>query len=442
MRESPSETSAFTSGGCAATEALAASRRETAAYLPPLHSLGKRSNLGRTPFNRIRAARMDDQSALGASLSRRELFIHGGRAVGVMAGAGAFASVLAACGGSSAGTGSVGSAGSGLTLTKVMHATGNVKVLGFSGYQVPQSTPSGMTATWGYNTTNEQIITKTTQPGSFDLVIIYQGEIDQLRQLNRIVPLDISLIPNWKSLNPYFQHTPVIRRNGQIWALPQHWGYNYTQYNADKIGPPTTFQDLLSPKLHSKVGLPDDPYAVITTFAFFAGYGSHANDLTQSQFNNVLSLLHRFRSQVLTIHQYGEENQLFARGDIWVDLPSYSNSFLLTRKAGVNAKYTLLGSWSYVDCYMLLAAATNPAGGYRYMNQAISLPAQIASTKKSLAFPVLDAAVNALPQAMQYKTATQVLQQAPLQAGVTVKTGGPYVPFSQWLQAWEQYKSA
>ena len=372
-------------------------------------------------------------------VSRRSFLGYAGRTAGALAGAAAIGGALEACGSSSSG-GTAVAASKALTLSKVEHATGNVKVLGFSGYQVPQSTPRGMTATWGYNTTNEQIITKTTQPGSFDIVIIYQGEIDQLRALSRIVPLDISLIPNWKNLNPFFQNTPVIRREGKIWALPQHWGYGYTQYNKDKIPPPTKFSDLLSPRLHKKVGLPDDPYAVITTFAFFAGFAKTANNLTPSEFRKTIALLNSFKPQVLKVHQYGEENQLFARGDIWVDLPSYSNSVLLTQRAGVNAGFTLLGAWSYVDCYMLLAAARNVAGAYRYMNQAIGLPAQLASTRKSLAFPVLDAAVTVLPKELQYKTAGQVLRFAPLMPGVTVKTGGPDVPFQQWITAWEQFK--
>ncbi len=371
-------------------------------------------------------------------LSRRSFLTYAGRTVGAAAGMTVLGEAIDAC--ASATSGANTSAGKGLTLAKVEHATGNVKVLGFSGYQVPQSTPKGMTATWGYNTTNEQIITKTTQPGSFDIVIIYQGEIDQLRQLNRIVPLDIRLIPNWKTMNSFFQNTPVIRRQGQVWALPQHWGYGYTQYNKAKVPPPTTFRDLLSPRLHKKVGLPDDPYAVITTFAFFAGYAKTANNLTPTQFNKTIALLNSFKPQVLKVHQYGEENQLFARGDIWVDLPSYSNSVLLTQQAGVPAAFTLLGSWSYVDCYMLLAAARNPAGGYRYMNQAIGLAAQLASTRKSLAFPVVDAAVVALPKELRYKTADQVLRFAPLMPGVTVKTGGPDVPFAQWIAAWERFK--
>src|SRR5579862_5184823 len=176
---------------------------------------------------------MESKSDGSGTLNRRELLGRAGAGAGAVAGAGTLASLIAACGGSS--SPSTSTAASGLTLDKVEHATGTVKVLGFSGYQVPQSTPPGMKAKWGYNTTNEQIITKTVQPGSFDLVIITSALLGQLLLLNRIAPIDVSLLPNWSKLDPFFRNTPFIRADGKIWAIPQHWGYNYTQYNADVV---------------------------------------------------------------------------------------------------------------------------------------------------------------------------------------------------------------
>ena len=85
---------------------------------------------------------MESNSAWTDTLNRRALLARAGRGAGVVAGAGALAPLIAACGSSSpSSSASSSAAGSGLTLDKVMHATGNVKVLGFSGYQVPESTP-------------------------------------------------------------------------------------------------------------------------------------------------------------------------------------------------------------------------------------------------------------------------------------------------------------
>lgn len=394
----------------------------------------------------------DDQYWSGFDpVSRRVFLGKGAKAAGVTIGAGALASFLAACGSDSSGGSSTGSGAATGTSTAaaidapsadaIAKAGGTLNVLGSQTYESHENDPAGMTVKWAYNTTNEQIITKTTQPGTFDVVIIYQGEIDQLRKLDRIVPIDPAKIPNYKNLGPFFADASVTHRDGQLYAVPYHWGYGYCEYNKDQVPPPTKYADLLSPKLKKKVGLPDDPYAVITTWAIFAGMPK-PNNLDKDQFAKVMKLLNDFKPQVLTIHQYGEEAQLFGRGDIYVGLPEYSSSVIESTKAGANAAMTTLGASSYVDCFMILKDAKNPAGAYAYINQALTPAAELASTKKSQAFPVLDSAIKALPKPLQYTSAQEVLKVAPLLPGVTVETSGPDVPFQEWVKAWEKFKTA
>jgi spermidine/putrescine-binding protein len=233
-----------------------------------------------------------------------------------------------------------------LTAADVAAATGPFNILGSQTYETPASYPSALKVNWAYNTTNEEILTKTTQPGTFDAVIIYQGEIDQLRKLDRIEPIDTSLLSHWNDVAPLFRDARVIRRDGQLFAVPFHWGYGYLEYNADMTAEPKSFADLMSPKLTKKIGLPDDPYAVITTFALFAGF-EKANSLTPAQFAKTIALLKSFRPQVLTIHNYGDETALFARKDIWIGFPEYSDSFVRARKAGAaNVRTTMLAAWS------------------------------------------------------------------------------------------------
>ena len=121
----------------------------------------------------------------------------------------------------------------------------------------------------------------------------------------------------------------MIRRDGKVFAVPFHWGYGYLSYNADEVEKPVKYEDLLSPKLTKKIGMPDDPYAVITTFAVFAGM-PRPNNLSRAEFDKTIALLKSFRPQVLTIHNYGDEIALFARKDIWVGFPEYSNSLAIT----------------------------------------------------------------------------------------------------------------
>lgn len=332
--------------------------------------------------------------------------------------------------------------GQGMTQDSVNAATGPVNILGSQPYETRESWPQDLTVNWAYNTTNEEILTKTTQPGSFDAVIIYQGEIDQLRKLDRIEPIDVSLLSNWELVAPMFRDAEVIRRDGDIYAVPFHWGYGYLEYNADKTSAPQSYQDLLSPKLTRKIGMPDDPYAVITTFAIFAG-AERPNNLTRKEFDDTIKLLKSFRPQVLTIHNYGDEVGLFARGDIWVGFPEYSNSLAKSREAGAtNMQITQLAAWSYIDCFMMLKDAVHKEAAYKFINAALGTESQRLSTRHSLAFPVNDGAIDAIAPELRYTSSAEALAKAPMMPGVTVETGGPDVPFQEWVQAWIEFKAS
>lgn len=332
--------------------------------------------------------------------------------------------------------------GKNMSQAGVNAATGPVNILGSQPYETREAWPKDLNVTWAYNTTNEEILTKTAQTGAFDALIIYQGEIDQLRKLDRIEPIDVDLLSNWKLVAPMFRDADVIRRDGKIYAVPFHWGYGYLEYNADKTSAPQSYQDLLSPKLTRKIGLPDDPYAVITTFAIFAG-AKHPNNLTREEFNETVKLLKSFRPQVLTIHNYGDEVALFARGDIWVGFPEYSNSLAKSREAGApNMQITQLAAWSYIDCFMVLKDAVHKEAAYKFINAALEAGSQRLSSRHSLAFPVNDDAIDAISPDLRYASSSQALAKAPMMPGVTVDANGPDVPFQEWVQAWIEFKAS
>ena len=64
------------------------------------------------------------------------------------------------------------------------------------------------------------------------------------------------------------------------------------------------------------------------------------------------------------------------------------------------------------------------------------------STQHSLAFPVNDGAISAISAELRYKSSADALAQAPMMPGVTVETGGPDVPFQEWVQAWIEFKAS
>lgn len=373
-------------------------------------------------------------------LSRRHVLQLGLRGTGLVVAAGPLSAILAACGGEEPEGGGASPVAPGLTQADIENASGTVNVLSWEWYEVPESQPPGITAQWAYLTANEDTITKTTQPGSFDIVGIFQGEIDQLRLLDRIAPIDTSLLENFSGMNPLFSEAEVIRRDGQVFAVPFQWGYAYITYDRRQTDEPSSLDDLRAPSLRGKIGVPDDPYAVITTFAKLAGF-DQANSLTPEQFQQTIDLMNEFKPQLRTVYIYGEAAQLLGQKDIAIAFPEFGPTFTAAQDAGADATFTLVAGWSYVDCLMVLKEAANAAGAYAYIDQAISPEAQAAVSAQGLAFPVVDSAVTALPEAMRYDTPDQILAEAPLLPGPPVDDSGGFVPFQEWLTAWQQFKS-
>jgi spermidine/putrescine-binding protein len=380
-----------------------------------------------------------------SQVTRRDLFKYGARGAGAVVLVGPMASLLAACsndgdnGGAANGSASP-TFSAGVTAAEIQSATGTVKVLGWQWYQVPEEDPPGVTAEWGYLAANEDTITKTQQPGSYDIVTIFQGQIDQLLAVDRIVPIDVSLIPNFSRLDQMFQDTEVIRRNGQVYGVPFQWGYAYQVYDARQMSVPTSFSDLTSPSLEGKVGVPDDPYAVITSFAALIGIPK-PNQMTPDEFQQVQDAMDEFKPQLRTIYTYGEAPQLLGRQDIAIAFPEFGPTVIAAKDAGADAKMNLLSAWSYVDCLMIIKSTASLAATYKWIDTAIADPAQLALAKSSGAFPAVDAAVKGLPDELQYSNPSEVLTQAPLLPGPPVDTSQGYVPFQQWLSFWNVYKS-
>jgi spermidine/putrescine-binding protein len=382
---------------------------------------------------------MTDQDVLPPGpQTRRNLLANGARLAGALAVTGPAAGLLAACGSSSSTSAATGSAAP--SATSIGSASGTVKVLGWNYYEVPQFQTPKVKAKWGYLGTNEDTITKSQQTGTFDLTTITSAYEPQLRKAGRIQPIDLALIPNVKNLDPIFLNSPSIRSQGKVWGVPMEWGYGYVEYDTRQTTKPTSFADLMSPKLRKKIGIPDDPFALITTFAIFTGQ-PNPTQLTRSQFNQVMAALNKFKTQVLTVHQYGEEPALIARGDIAVDFPAYGPSFLTARHSGAKTEITLLGAWSYIDCWTLYEGA-NKALAYAYINETLTPPAQSACVTKGAAFPVVDAAIPAVPKELRYSHPAAVIRKAPIVQGPPADGTGGMVPFSDWIHAWEQFKAS
>ena len=221
---------------------------------------------------------------------------------------------------------------------------------------------------------NDDTITKTTNPGDFDLMTIFQGQLNALVKLNRIQPIDTSLLQHFDDLFPFFRQDEAFRRNGHVYAVPIAWGPILVCYDEEKTDKPESYEDLMRPELKGKIAMVDDAYAGISTFARWAGY-QEANRLTPKQLDECIRLAARLKPQLLAIApSYGELPAMYKRGEIAASIVDIMNTVALARADGrkVSATVPKEGGISYVDCWEVVTGATNLAGAYAVMDATIS----------------------------------------------------------------------
>ena len=332
----------------------------------------------------------------------------------------------------------------------VMAAGGTVKVLVWEGYENPDAFAglSGIEIQPAYLAANEDTITKTGAPGSFDLITIFQGMIDPLRKLGRIQPIDSGRLSNFDQLYPFFRDAEFFRRDGDLVAVPYTWGTMMVLYDAAKTAEPKSFDDLMSPALTGKIAVPDDAYAVITTFARYAGF-DNANTLSRGQLDQVMALLRKFKPQLLSIApSYGELPAMYQRGEITVSVSDWTPSAMAAQGAGMDVRTTIPaeGALSFVDCWMHVTGSANPDGAYAVMNEAIGVRAQEVMGLTTGLGIVNGNAVPKLGEAVagpwRYENIDDTFARAPLYPGVPIEAEGDVTTYQDWLAAWADFKAA
>ena len=369
----------------------------------------------------------------GGALVPRRRFLKGAAGAAALAGAG-----LALPGSARA-----------LTRGEVEAASGDVNILAWEGYE-PAEAFRGLAVEVkrSFMAQNDDTITKTTNPGDFDLMTIFQGQLDALIKLGRIRPMDTSLLAHYDELFPFFRHDPAFRRDGDVYAVPIAWGPILVCYDEEKTERPESYEDLMRPELKGRIAMVDDAYAGISTFARWAGY-EEANRLTPRQLDECIRLAARLKPQLLAIApSYGEIPAMYKRGEIAASIVDIMNTVALARAEGrkVSATVPREGGISYVDCWELVTGARNPAGAYAVVDATISPRGQAVIGNYTFlgmcnpnALPDIAADINAL---YPYDDLDAAFERAPLYGGAPVDSeGGTLATHPEWVQRWSEFKS-
>ncbi len=343
-------------------------------------------------------------------------------------------------------------AGNTLSFSSALGApSGDVNMLVWEGYEPQEAFAhlSDVNVNRSFMSQNDDTITKTKNAGDFDIMTIFQGQINALMKLDRTLPIDTSRLPSFNQLYPFFQNSNSFRRNGDLWCVPCAWGDLLICYNAEKIDAPKKFDDLMDPSLKGKISFPDDPYAVITSFAQFAGMPD-INNLTPAQLDETMALLAKFKPQLLNIAtSYGELPAQFKRGEILVSVNDIRNTMASSQADGLDVRAVVLdeGAWAYCDSWHIVKGIVNEEAAYAVIDATISKEGQaIIGNNTALGMCNPSALADINPDYNQiyqdiYDDPDSYFAKSPLPDGMPVDNEGGFASHKDWLRAWDKFKA-
>jgi spermidine/putrescine transport system substrate-binding protein len=205
----------------------------------------------------------------------------------------------------------------------------------------------------------------------FDLMVITDGfEFNDLVELGELIPLDHSLLPNFKKyVIPKF--TRETFDPGNLYSVPWASGITGIGWNTKYVKEDITSIDVLwDPKYAGKIGMMADPQE-IANFGLFK-LGINPDDSTQADWKKAAAVLTQQRNAGI-VRQYYDQSYINAlsQGDIWITMAWSGDIFQQNESAGNNDLQFVTpaeGGTIWTDNMMIPKYAQNPVAAMMMMD--------------------------------------------------------------------------
>ena len=212
--------------------------------------------------------------------------------------------------------------------------------------------------------------------GQYDLVSASGDASLRLIYAHDVKPININLIPSWKSFLPIFKSPPHNTVKGVHYGVSVQWGPNTLIYNTKKVKPaPKNWSLIYSKKYAGHVTIPNNPIQI----ADAALYLEHTKpslgikdpyELTQAQLAATVKLLKRQKPNLKRFWLYpADEEMSFKNGDVWLGAGWPYQTLQLQLKANhVPVKEIVpVPTTGWADTWMLASKAPHPNCAYKWM---------------------------------------------------------------------------
>lgn len=274
-----------------------------------------------------------------------------------------------------------------LTGTRPARAETTVNWVGWQGYDEPLRVGSfladnDIALSTTYINTNEEIIARLQAGGAgqVDLITIYFGHIPILTAADLLEPIDESRLPGIADVFPEFLNVDVLRRDGQLYAVPFTWGTLSMVYDPAAVAAPTSWTDALSDEVKGRVAMVDDMTGLISTWAPIAVGTTTPTRLTMDELTRTIDFLINIKlNHARTFSSsYGEAVDLFARGEVVTSALGWDAMLGFAASKGKELAFVIPqeGVQVFMDTLAIPKGAPNLELAYAMLNQMISAEGQ------------------------------------------------------------------
>jgi spermidine/putrescine transport system substrate-binding protein len=212
---------------------------------------------------------------------------------------------------------------------------------------------------------------RSGQYSGYDLVVITDGfEFTDLIELQEVIPLDHSMLPNFaKYALPKFKQESFDP--GNLYSVPWASGITGIAWNTKYVTEPVTSIDALwNPKYAGKIGMMQDPQELANFGLFKAGIDPDKSTL--ADWNKAATVLTQQRNAGL-VRSYYDQSYLNAlsQGDVWITMAWSGDIFQQNQSTGNNDLQFVVpaeGGNLWTDNMMIPALAQNPVSAMKMMD--------------------------------------------------------------------------
>jgi putative spermidine/putrescine transport system substrate-binding protein len=295
--------------------------------------------------------------------------------------------LLAGCGSSSNST-------TGKELQKVGKGEGTLSLISWAGYvEEPWTKPfeekTGCKVNDKVAGTSDEMV-QLMRTGQYDGVSASGNATARLVDGGNVAPVNVSLVPNYKTIFSDLKDQPYNTFNGVNYGIPHGRGANLLMWNSNEVKPaPTSWDVMFNPKLAAKykgkISAYDDPIYIADAAVYLKAHQPELGienpyELNEEQFQAAISLLKEQRPYVGEYwSEAAKQISAFAGGNDAVGTTWQYQYFELKHAghpvAASPASQGFLpkeGATGWSDTWMISSEAKHPNCMYMWMNWIVS----------------------------------------------------------------------